>query len=247
MISRETLIKFGFTKMIQEYDDRESAREGLGFRELTAPALRQHFEDVALPEDIAAHNEINGLSGGQRVKVVIAAAMWNNPHILVLDEPTNYLDRESMGGLSGAIKNFKGGVVIISHNSEFMKGLLDEEWVVDAGRVTTKGGHYDMEGLDPMSSRPGSSAASRASSAVSSAQNSGAEDNGENGGASMGFKAKKPKKKKMTRNEQKEREARRRLRHIEWLNSPKGYVFVLFSMLLCFTFKMTIIWRNATI
>ncbi len=58
-----------------------------------------------------------GGAGGQKVKVVIAAAMWNNPHMLVLDEPTNYLDRESLGALAGAIKDYGGGVIMITHNS----------------------------------------------------------------------------------------------------------------------------------
>ena len=49
--------------------------------------------------------------------MVIAAAMWNNPHMLVLDEPTNYLDRESLGALAGAIKDYGGGVIMITHNS----------------------------------------------------------------------------------------------------------------------------------
>ena len=48
--------------------------------------------------------------------MVIAAAMWNNPHILVLDEPTNYLDRDSLGALAGAIKEYGGGIVMITHN-----------------------------------------------------------------------------------------------------------------------------------
>ena len=51
-----------------------------------------------------------------QVKVVLAAAMWNNPHILVLDEPTNYLDRESLGALAGAIRGYGGGCLMISHN-----------------------------------------------------------------------------------------------------------------------------------
>ena len=51
------------------------------------------------------------------MKVVLAAAMWLNPHILVLDEPTNYLDRDSLGALATAIKEYGGGVVMISHNS----------------------------------------------------------------------------------------------------------------------------------
>ena len=50
------------------------------------------------------------------MKVVLAAAMWLNPHMLVLDEPTNYLDRESLGALAGAIKEYGGGVIMISHN-----------------------------------------------------------------------------------------------------------------------------------
>ncbi len=43
--------------------------------------------------------------------------MWLSPHILVLDEPTNYLDRDSLGALATAIKEYGGGVVMISHNS----------------------------------------------------------------------------------------------------------------------------------
>lgn len=51
------------------------------------------------------------------MKLVLAAAMWNNPHMLVLDEPTNYLDRDSLGALASAIMEFQGCVVMISHNS----------------------------------------------------------------------------------------------------------------------------------
>jgi ATPase subunit of ABC transporter with duplicated ATPase domains len=43
--------------------------------------------------------------------------MWNNPHMLVLDEPTNYLDRESLGALASGINEYGGAVVMISHNS----------------------------------------------------------------------------------------------------------------------------------
>jgi elongation factor 3 len=82
---------------------------------------------------------MSALSGGQKVKVVLAAAMWNQPHLIILDEPTNYLDRESLGALARAIEEFEGGVVIISHNSEFVSQVCTEEWVMDAGHLTTKG------------------------------------------------------------------------------------------------------------
>lgn len=219
-VSRETLLELGFDKLVQEFDDHEASREGLGFRQLEPKIISKHFEDIGLDPEIANHNEISGLSGGQKVKVVLAGAMWNNPHLLVLDEPTNYLDRDSLGGLAVAIREYKGGVVMISHNEEFVGALCPEQWHVADGRVTHKG-HLAVSMDRFEDSRPGSSAASSragssaVSSATASAVNSGAEDGGD-----MKFKVKK-KTKKLTRAQMKDREVRRRLRHIEWLNSPK--------------------------
>ncbi|KAG0199386.1 hypothetical protein BGX33_011674 [Mortierella sp. NVP41] len=136
---REKLLELGFDKLIRQFDDREASREGLGYRDLSPASIRKHLEDVGLDGDIADHNMISGLSGGQKVKVVIAAAMWNNPHMLVLDEPTNYLDRESLGGLAVAIRNWGGAVIMISHNTEFLGALCPETWTVNAGKLTING------------------------------------------------------------------------------------------------------------
>lgn len=107
----------GFTKMVNEIDSKEAARLGLQTRPLTTAVIQKHLEDVGIEPEFGTHSRMRGLSGGQKVKVVLAAAMWNNPHILVLDEPTNYLDRESLGALAGAIRNYGGGCLMISHNS----------------------------------------------------------------------------------------------------------------------------------
>ena len=220
-ISRETLIDLGFSKLVQEFDDHEASREGLGFRALEPKVISKHFEDIGLDPEIANHNEISGLSGGQKVKVVLAGAMWNNPHLLVLDEPTNFLDRDSLGGLAVAIREYKGGVVMISHNEEFVGALCPEQWHVADGRVTHKG-HLAVSMDRFEDSRPGSSAASSrgGSSAVSSATASAVNSGDEREGGDLKFKARK-KKTKLTRAQMKEREVRRRLRHIEWLNSSK--------------------------
>ena len=106
----------GFTKMVNEIDSKEAARLGLQTRPLTTAVIQKHLEDVGIEPEFGTHSRMRGLSGGQKVKVVLAAAMWNNPHILVLDEPTNYLDRESLGALAGAIRNYGGGCLMISHN-----------------------------------------------------------------------------------------------------------------------------------
>ena len=237
MVSRETLFKFGFQKLVQEFDDKESAREGLGYRELSAPAIREHFEKCGVPGDIAEHNEISGLSGGQKVKVVLAACLWTLPHLLVLDEPSNYLDRDSLGALSLALSSFKGGCVIISHHSEFVSSICTEQIHVDAGKIMAKTGGLPSQfltlsvqdglGSGASSTRPGSSAVSSMhNSPAASAYNSGAEDSGaghDGDAEGMKFKGRKyAKKKKLTRAQLKEREVRRRLRYIEWLNSPKG-------------------------
>jgi elongation factor 3 len=213
------MIEWGFDKLVQEFDDHEASREGLGFRELQPSVISKHFEDLGLDPEIANHNEIGSLSGGQKVKVVIAGAMWNNPHLLVLDEPTNFLDRDSLGGLAVAIRDFKGGVVMISHNEEFVGALSSEQWHIVDGRMTMKG-NVTMSTDRFEDSKPGSGinsaiASTAASSAISTAVNSEAEDN-----SPLQFKSKK--KRKKTKKELKEAEVRRRLRHINWLSSPKG-------------------------
>ncbi|KAF2116749.1 P-loop containing nucleoside triphosphate hydrolase protein [Lophiotrema nucula] len=220
MISRETLLERGFQKLIQEFDDHESSREGLGYRNLEPKVISKHFEDLGMDPEIANHNEISGLSGGQKVKVVLAGAMWNNPHLLVLDEPTNFLDRDSLGGLAVAIRDFRGGVIMISHNEEFVGALCPEQWHVADGRVTHKG-HLAVSMDRFEDSRPGSSTvSSNVSSAAPSTTGTPVMSETEGKGDDMKFRARK--KKKMTRAQLKEREVRRRMRYIDWLNSPKG-------------------------
>lgn len=58
-------------------------------RPLTMANVEKHLEDVGLDREFGSHMRIRALSGGQKVKVVLAAAMWNCPHLLILDEPTN--------------------------------------------------------------------------------------------------------------------------------------------------------------
>lgn len=92
-LGRERLLDLGFTKLIQEYDDLEASREGAGSREMSGKLVRKHLEDVGLDGDIAEYNEIKGLSGGQKVKVVLAAAMWSKPQVLILGKSSLELEQ----------------------------------------------------------------------------------------------------------------------------------------------------------
>merc|ERR1711933_34242 len=68
-----------------------------------------------------------------------------NPHILILDEPTNYLDREGLGALVTAIKDYKGGVLIISHNKEFCDNVATEKWIMQGGRLRIEGAPVEVQ------------------------------------------------------------------------------------------------------
>ena len=147
-LGREKLEELGFAKMVQRLDQQEALRAGLAARPLTTKFVEKQLGDMGLEAEFATHSRIRGLSGGQKVKVVIAGCMWNNPHILVMDEPTNYLDRDSLGALAGAIRKYGGGVVLISHNREFTNNICPERWVVEGGRLCREGEVPSDEKID---------------------------------------------------------------------------------------------------
>jgi elongation factor 3 len=122
------------SKMVAEVDRQESIKNGQ-FRQLVRKEIEAHCENFGLDAELVSHSRMRGLSGGQRVKVCLAASTWQRPHLIVLDEPTNYLDRDSLGALSKALKEFQGGVIIITHSEEFTKGLTEEVWAVLDGKV----------------------------------------------------------------------------------------------------------------
>merc|ERR1711976_756452 len=138
-VEKDILVKMGYLKLVQREDERQAAMAGLMTKQLTQPCIEKHLGDFGVDPESASHTQINQLSGGMKFKIVLAAAMWQNPHVLILDEPTNYLDREGLGALVLAIKEYKGGVLIISHNKEFCDSVATEKWIM-------KGGYLRIEG-----------------------------------------------------------------------------------------------------
>jgi ATP-binding cassette subfamily F protein 2 len=78
---------------------------------------------------------IKQLSDGQKARVVIAWIAARSPHMLLLDEPTNHLDMESIDSLADAINNFKGGMVLVSHDMRLISQVAKEIWMVDNNTV----------------------------------------------------------------------------------------------------------------
>ena len=75
------------------------------------------------------------LSGGQKSRVAFACLSLTNPHILVLDEPSNHLDIEAMDALSLALRNFQGGVLMVSHDVTMLQTVCKSLWVCEGGTV----------------------------------------------------------------------------------------------------------------
>merc|ERR1712137_288717 len=138
-VDREVLIKAGFEKPLKLLDEKIALRATQFARPLTKENVQKHLKDVGLDPEFSTHMRIGALSGGQKVKVVLASALWSQPHILILDEPTNYLDRESLGALARAIRKFEGGVVMITHNSQFCDNLCPVVWHLQNNTLDVKG------------------------------------------------------------------------------------------------------------
>ncbi|KAJ9474699.1 Elongation factor 3B [Pseudozyma hubeiensis] len=137
-IPRDDLINRGLERAVLAFDSKEAQRLGMN-RPLVRKEIENHFEDFGLEREFTSHNTMRGLSGGQKVKVVLAAATWRRPHIIILDEPTNFLDRESLAALIKAIESFQGGVGIITHSREFSEGTCKEIWAMSDGVLQASG------------------------------------------------------------------------------------------------------------
>jgi elongation factor 3 len=145
-LTKDELLAMGFEKLLKQTDEKIAAKEaGLDLRPVTITEIQKHLDDFGLAQEFGTYGKVRGLSGGQKVKLVLAAAMWNCPHLLVLDEPTNYLDREALGALSSALNKWGGSVLMISHSKEFYSSVCTEEWLVKDGKVYVSGQSEERE------------------------------------------------------------------------------------------------------
>ena len=137
--TKSELIEMGYEKMVKEFDEKLAMESMMGQRKLTTGEIQKHMNSFGLEPEIAQHTKINALSSGQKMRCYLAAATFYLPHVIIFDEPTNFLDRESTNALSDAIKSFKGGVLVISHNDDFYNAITREKWLLENGTMTVFG------------------------------------------------------------------------------------------------------------
>ena len=83
------------------------------------------------------------LSGGQKSRVAFAALAYKKPHVLVIDEGSNHLSMEAVDALIEAMQDFKGGIMVVSHDQHFVSNTCSELWVVDHGHARRFRGDFN--------------------------------------------------------------------------------------------------------
>ena len=91
------------------------------------------------------HYEImKNLTGSQKVKVLLARALFGNPDILLLDEPTNHLDLDAIEWLEEFLINFENTVIVVSHDRYFLNKVCTHTADIDYGKIQLYAGNYDF-------------------------------------------------------------------------------------------------------
>ncbi len=87
---------------------------------------------------------LSELDGNQKVKVLLAKALFGNPDILLLDEPTNHLDLDAIAWLEEFLINFDNTVIVVSHDRYFLNKVCTHTADIDYGKITLYAGNYDF-------------------------------------------------------------------------------------------------------
>ena len=93
--------------------------------------------------EIGLDRDVTELSGGQRAKVLLAKVLLENPMILILDEPTNFLDENHIAWLKNFLQNYENAFILVSHDIAFLNDVVNVIYHVENAVLTRYTGNYD--------------------------------------------------------------------------------------------------------
>ena len=128
-------------EMMEDAGEIQQILEYSGFYQLDAK-----IEEVAGGlglRDIGLDKDVSDLSGGQRTKVLLVKLLLGNPSILILDEPTNYLDYEHIVWLTRFLQEYENAFILVSHDMEFLNSVVNVIYNLDGGNLTRYTGDYN--------------------------------------------------------------------------------------------------------
>lgn len=129
-------------KLIERYGDVQSRFEDLGGYELEARA-REVLAGLGFSNEVM-DGDVATLSGGWKMRVGLARVLLMRPSALLLDEPSNHLDLESLIWLEQFLKGYDGALLMTSHDREFLNRVVGRILEIDGGELTNYTGNYDF-------------------------------------------------------------------------------------------------------
>ncbi len=100
------------------------------------------LQGLGIPDEVS-ERKMSELQGGQKVRVLLAQALFGNPEALLLDEPTNHLDLDSVHWLETFLNSYKGTLIVISHDRHFLNSVCTHIADIDYETIITYPGGYD--------------------------------------------------------------------------------------------------------
>lgn len=129
-------------KIAEEAGALQEMLEQGGFYVLDA-RIEEYANGLGLGE-IGLDRDVSQLSGGQRAKVLLCKLLLENPMILILDEPTNFLDENHIAWLTRFLQNYENAFILVSHDVSFLNSVINVVYHVENGVLTRYTGNYDQ-------------------------------------------------------------------------------------------------------
>ncbi len=126
---------------LDEIGEMQAMLESCGFYEID-----KKIEEVASGMGIKGKDlekDVTELSGGQRSKVLLVKLLLQNPKILILDEPTNFLDEDHINWLTHFLQNYEHAFILVSHDTTFLNNVCNIIYHLDNGELNKYTGNYD--------------------------------------------------------------------------------------------------------
>jgi ATPase subunit of ABC transporter with duplicated ATPase domains len=128
--------------IVERYGETHGRFEDLGGYALEARA-REVLAGLSFSEE-SMEGDVGALSGGWKMRVALARILLMRPDAMLLDEPSNHLDLESLIWLEAFLKSYDGALLMTSHDREFMNRIVTKVVEIDGGALTTFAGNYEF-------------------------------------------------------------------------------------------------------
>lgn len=129
-------------ELLDDIGEMQSMLESSGFY-----TIDSKIEEVSAGlglHAIGLDKDVSELSGGERAKVLLTKVLLQNPGILILDEPTNYLDENHINWLKNHLTNFENAFILVSHDTSFLNSVINVVYHIDNAELTRYSGNYEQ-------------------------------------------------------------------------------------------------------